>query len=166
MHRVREYTPRHMSLLQRLIGAALRPRVKSKARGKTLEQLADELAASRDYLMPRVMAARDTPGNREAINHWLGIERWSLDNALSWEHPNEPQSYRRFRLPEGASLAELQRAFAAAREETIAAARRLARADVNPAAVVVHKDLGPLSVTEWFQYIDDHSRREVVRLRR
>lgn len=155
-----------MSLMQRLIGAALRPRVKSKAKGKTFEQLAEQLVASRDYMMPRVLAAKDTPGNREVINHWLGIERWSLSNAQSWEDPPTPRSYRPFRLPEGATLAELQNGFAGAREASIASAREFARSGVNPEAVVTHKDLGPLTLLEWFQYIDDHSRREVIRLRR
>lgn len=152
--------------MQRLIGAALRPRVKRKAQGKTFEQLADQLVASRDFLMPRVLAAKDTPGNREVINHWLGIERWSLGNAQSWEDPPAPRSYRTSRLPEGATLAELQSGFASAREASIAAAREFARSGVNPEAVVTHNDLGPLTLLEWFQYIDDHSRREVIRLRR
>lgn len=155
-----------MSLLQRLIGAAMGPRVKRRARGKTFEQLADQLAASRDYLLPKVMAAKDTPGNREALNHWVGIERWALDNARSWEHPHDPRPYHPFRLPSGASLAELQQAFASAREESIVAAREFDRTGVDPAASVVHKDFGPLTVTEWLEYIDDHSRREVIRLRR
>lgn len=161
------YTRGHMSLLQKIIGAGLRPRVRGRAKGKTLEQEADQLAASRDVLLPRIMAAPDTPGNREALNHWVGIERWSLHNVRQWrEPPAAPESYRRFRLPDGASLTQLQEAFVAVREESIGLARELARTGADPGAVVRHKDLGPLTLVEWFEYIDDHTRREIIRLRR
>ncbi len=155
-----------MKLLQRLIGAALRPRVRRAARGKSLQQLADQLAASRDDLMPRILAAKDTPGNREAINHWVGIERWSLERVKQWRDP--PTSlgpYHPFRLPEGAALEDLQNAFARARQESIALARSLSEEGADERAMVGHNDLGPLTIVEWFQYIDDHTRREIVRLR-
>jgi hypothetical protein len=153
-------------LVQRLIGALLRPRVRRRARGKTLDQLADQLAASSDVLLPRILAARDTPANREAINHWVGIERWSLARVRRWrDPPTELEPYHAYRLPEGASLEDLQEAFARARQESIALAREMARTGADPAAVVPHNDLGPLTVTEWFEYIDDHTRREVIRLR-
>ncbi len=151
---------------QRLIGAFLRRRVRGRARGKTLERLADQLVASRDVLMPRVLGAADTAGNREAINHWVGIERWSLDRIKQWrDPPTELGSYHPFRRPEGSSLEDLQEAFARTRQESIALARELARAEVDPTARVAHNDLGPLTVTEWFEYIDDHSMRERLRLR-
>lgn len=155
-----------MSLVQKLIGAALGPRVRRRARGKTLEQLADQLAASRDALLPRVLAAKDTPGNREAVNHWVGIERWSLARVRRWrDPPTDLDPYHPFRLPDGSSLEDLQEAFAQVREESIALARELALTGADPQAVVPHNDLGPLTLVEWFEYIDDHTRREVIRLR-
>lgn len=160
------YSVGDVSVLQKLIGALLGPRVRRRARGKTLAQLADQLERSRDELMPRIMAAKDTPGNREAINHWLGIERWSLARVRQWRNPpTELDRYHRFRLPDGASLAELQAAFAQAREESISLARELEREGADPQAVVPHNDLGPLTVAEWFEYVDDHTRREIIRLR-
>ena len=160
------YSSSDVSLVQKLIGAALRPRVRRRARGKTLERLADQLAESRDRLMPRILAAKDTPGNREALNHWVGIERWSLARVRRWrDPPTELDRYHPYRLPEGASLEDLQEAFARTREETIALARELARSGTDPQAVVLHNDLGPLTLVEWFEYIDDHTRREVIRLR-
>ncbi len=152
--------------MQKLIGAALRPRVRRRARGKTLDQLAEQLAASRDALLPRILAAKDTPGDREAINHWLGIERWSLARVRRWrDPPTVLEPYHGYRLPDGSSLEDLQEAFARTREESIALARELARSGADPGAVVPHNDLGPLTLVEWFEYIDDHTRREVLRLR-
>ncbi|SRR5690606_1590375 len=156
-----------MGVMQRLIGAYLRRRVRARADGKTLDQLADQLTASRDALMPRILGAADSAWNREAINHWVGIERWSLDRIRQWRHPpTELGSYRPFRGPEGSSLEDLQEAFARTRQESIALAREMARQeDVDLAVTIPHNDLGPLTVTEWFEYIDDHSMRERLRLR-
>ncbi len=116
--------------------------------------------------MPRILGAADTPGNREAINHWVGIERWSLDRVRQWrDPPTELGSYRPFRRPEGSSLEDLQEAFARTRQESITLARELAGSDIDPDATVPHNDLGPLTVVEWFEYMDDHSLRERIRLR-
>ena len=155
-----------MSFVQKVIGALLRPRVRRRARGKTLEQLAEQLEASRDRLLPRMLAASDTPGNREALNHWVGIERWSLARVRRWQDPPTVlEPYHSYRLPEGSSLEDLQEAFARTREESIGLARELARSGADQQAVVPHHDLGPLTLVEWFEYIDDHTRREIVRLR-
>lgn len=155
-----------MSLLQKLIGAGLRPRVRSKARGKSLEQLANQLGASFERLEPLYARALDTAGNREAFNHWLGIERWSQSRlrvargaALTMD------KYHGYRLPDGATLDELRDAFREARAATIALAEELAEEGVDPALKIPSNDLGELSVAEWFEYIDDHSSRERIRLR-
>lgn len=155
-----------MSLLQKLIGAGLRPRVRGKARSVTLADVPGRLAAARDQLMPRIRRAKDTPDNREALNHFVGIERWSLSRIrVAQGKPFVRDSYRGYRLPDTASLKELQDAFAATREESIALARELAATGVDPRLTVRHNDLGDLSVVEWFVYLEDHSRREIVRIR-
>lgn len=116
--------------------------------------------------MPRIMAATDMPGNREALNHFVGIERWS-QSRLKVAHgkPFELDSYRGYRLPEVATLEELQQAFAAAREATSALARDLAASGVDPETKVRHNDLGELSLLEWLAYVDDHHLRERLRIR-
>lgn len=155
-----------MSIMQKLIGAGLRPLVRRKARGATLEGLAQRLEASREALMPRIFQARDTPGNREALNHFVGIERWSLSRLrVAQGAPFNLDSYRGYRLTDGAKLAELQQAFGDVREESIAMARAMDVSGVDPEIKVRHNDLGELSVLEWFAYINDHSRREIVRIR-
>lgn len=155
-----------MSVLQRLIGRFLRYRVRSRARGETLASLAARLEASRDRLMPRIMRARDTAGNREALNHFLGIERWSLSRIhVAQSAEFRLDSYRGYRLPDTATLAELQEGFAAARAESIALARELDGAGIDPDLTIRHNDLGELTVNEWLTYIDDHSSREIIRIR-
>lgn len=155
-----------MSVLQKLIGALLRPRVKGKARGATFDTLAKRLESSRDELLPRLRSAKDTPANREAINHFVGIERWSQSRLrVGRGAPFQLDAYHGYRLPEDATLDELQRAFAATREETIAMARDFDAAGVDPQTKVRHNDLGELSLLEWFAYVDDHHRRERLRVK-
>lgn len=155
-----------MSLVQRLIGYGLRPRVRGKARGKSLDDLIRDLEESRDRLTPRIARAADTPNNREAINHWVGIERWSHSRIrVAQGAPFVLDSYRGYRMPEGSSLSELQQGFSAARAETLTLARELQASGFDHDLEIRHNDLGPLTVIEWFEYIDDHTRREIIRLR-
>jgi hypothetical protein len=155
-----------VSLLQKLIGAALRPRVKAKARGKTYTDVFADLQATRDRLIPTIAAAADTAGNREALNHFVGIERWSLSRIrVARGAPFELDSYRGYRLPETATLAELQQAFRDVRAESIALAGQLHEEGVDPRVTVRHNDLGDLDVVEWFTYLADHSSREIIRIR-
>lgn len=145
---------------------ALRPRVRAKARGTTVAEQAERLGESRDRLMPRIRRAADTPGNREALNHFVGIERWSLRRVrVATGEPFVRDGYRGYRLPDTATLVELQSAFAAVREESIALARELAAGAIDPDLKIGHNDLGELTVVEWLAYIDDHTRREIVRIR-
>jgi len=74
-------------------------------------------------------------------------------------------SYRGYRLPDEATLQQLQDAFATVREESVALARELASAAVDPGQTIRHNDLGDLTVVEWFVYIIDHSSREIIRIR-
>lgn len=155
-----------MSWLQKAIGAFLRPRVIGKARGASLGELKERLERSRDALLPRIMAAKDTAGNREAINHFVGIERWSQSRMrVALGAPFTLDSYRGYRLPGEATLGELQAAFAATRDETIALAQELAAADIDPDLTIRHNDLGELRVAEWLAYVDDHHLRERLRIR-
>lgn len=156
-----------MSLVQKLLGAGLRPHVRRKARGKGLEDVSVALQTTLDeVLLPRIERVGDTPGNREALNHWIGIERWSLARVkVAQGEPFQEGSYRPFRMPEVTAWPELKAGFVQARAETLALARALQQSGHDPELTVRHNDLGPLTVVEWFVYINDHSRREVIRLR-
>ena len=156
-----------MSLIQKLIGAGLRPHVRRKARGRSLADVQAALTDSlNEVVRPRMAKVTDSPANREAVNHWIGIERWSLAHlrvALG-EAPVEG-SYHPYRMPDSATWQELKDEFEKVRGETLELARQLQLAGFDPDLTIGHKHLGPLTVVEWFVYIDDHSRREVVRLR-
>ncbi len=156
-----------MNLLQTLIGAGLRPHVRRKARGKSLTEVRAGLESSLSaVLLPRIERVEDTAANRETLNHWLGIERWSLARVrVALGEPFVEGSYHAYRLSEGASWSELKAGFLAARASTVALAVNLERSGFDPERTVRHNHLGPLTVIEWFTYIDDHSRREVIRLR-
>lgn len=155
-----------MSFLQKLIGAALRPRVMAKARGKSYADVIIDLETSRDRLMPKIEAARDSAGNREALNHFVGIERWSLSRIrVARGAKFVLDSYRGYRLPDTATLGELQQAFRDTRAESLALAKRLEDEAVDRSFTVKHNDLGDLTVIEWFVYLVDHSSREIIRIR-
>ena len=156
-----------MSVMQKMIGLFLRPYTRRRARGKTLEQVIGELESSRDEIMPRIDRAQDSAANREAINHFIGIERWAANRVrvAIGQTKFELDSNRRYRLPDDASLAELQSGFRAAREETLALAREARSSGIDTATTVEHNDLGPLTVIEWLIYIRDHSVREIVRIK-
>ena len=156
-----------MNFVQKLIGAGLRPHVRRKARGKSLAEVITGLQASFDeVILPRMERVTDTPANREAVNHWIGIERWSLSRVrVALGEPFVEGSYHPYRQPEGTPWQELKEEFRRARSETLELADTLAQRGFDQELTVRHNDLGPLTVVEWFVYIDDHSRREVIRLR-
>jgi hypothetical protein len=155
-----------MSTFQKILGAMIRPYVKRQARGKTIEDLAQRLEASREPVEARVSAAADTPANREAINHILGIERWGQRRLrVALGEPFERDSYRGYRLPDDALIADLQAGFRDTRSSTIALARELQQAGVDPGRTVPHNDLGDLTLVEWFAYLDGHAARERFRIR-
>ncbi len=155
-----------MSALQKILGVLLRPYTRRKARGLTLDQVIADLESSRDKIMPRILGAEDTAGNREALNHFIGIERWSANRVrvATGEVKLELDSNRRYRLPDDASLAELQAAFQEAREESLELACQIRASGTDTEIKVRHNDLGPLTVIEWLSYIQDHPAREIRRL--
>lgn len=155
-----------MSLIQRLIGAGLRPHVRRKARGQSLDEVIRGLEEFGATLDARIAGVPDTPGNREAVNHWVGIERWSLSRVRVAQGARLTlDSYHGHRAPADATLAELREAMREARAETLDLARALQREGYDRELTIRHNDLGELTVLEWFTYIDDHTRREVIRLR-
>lgn len=117
-------------------------------------------------LRPRLERAQGTAANRETVNHWLGIERWSLSRVrVAQGQPFVVGSYHSFRLPEGSSWQQLCSGFYDARHATLQLATELERNGFDARLTIDHNHLGPLTVLEWLTYIEDHSRREVIRLR-
>ena len=148
-------------MIQKLIGWVRRPLAERAARGKGLAQLAAELEASGTVMDTRLARAGDTPGHRDAIAHWVGIERWGQRRLrVALGEPFVEDGHRPYRPDEDAGVEALRRAFAQTRAETVALARRLVEAGVDPATTVRHNDLGELTVAGWLAYLIQHPEQE------
>jgi len=150
-----------MRLLQRLIGLVRRPMAERAAQGKGLERLAADLEASGATMDARLARVADTPGNRDAIAHWVGIERWGQRRLrVALGEPFVEDGHRPYRPDEGAGVEALRRAFAQTRAETVVLVGRLREAGVDPSTTVRHNDLGDLTVAGWLAYLVQHPEQE------
>ena len=150
-----------MSIVQRLIGLARRPMAERAARGKGLEQLAAELETSGTFIDARLARAHDTPGHRDAIAHWVGIERWGQRRLrVALGDPFIEDEHHPHRPDEAVGVEALRRAFAETRAETVALVHHLREAGVDPATTVRHNDLGELTVRGWLAYLIQHPEQE------
>jgi hypothetical protein len=150
-----------MKILQRLIGLVRRPMAERYARGKGIERLAADLEASGRGLDARLAGLHDTPGNRAALAHWIGIERWGQRRlCVALGEPLLDDAHYPYSPSEADGAAALREAFAATRAETVELAHRLRRAGVDPATTVRHNDLGDLSVRGWLAYLLQHPEQE------
>ena len=155
-----------MSTIGRIIGAILRPITERQAGQRSFAELAEALEDSGEKLRARLASVPDTPANREALNHIIGIERWGQRRLrVGLGEPFVSDGYRGYRLPENTALDDLRRAFAETRQQTVALARALAAAGGDPARKVRHNDLGELSLRGWLVYLAAHASREGLRLR-
>lgn len=155
-----------MSVVQKMIGTVLRAVSERQARGRSGDAFATSLTNSGSNLEARFGRAADTPGNREAVNHIVGIERWGQRRLrVALGEPPVMDSYRGYRLPEGTDLKALNQAFAETRQTTVGLARELGRTDPDLLQKVRHNDLGELSVGGWLAYLQAHANRESIRVR-
>ena len=152
-----------MSLIVDLFSALA---IKRPARAATLAELTDRLEAGGRAIANRCLAAPNTIGNRAALRHIVGIERWGQRRlrTLLGEPAVEDESDAY--LPDAAlGWAELQGRFAATRRETAALARQLVAADPGDDRTARHNDQGPLTAREWVRYLTLHARLESLRIR-
>ena len=150
-----------MRILQKIIGLVRRPMAEMHARGKDLRELADELEASGRTMQERIEGKTDTPGNREAVAHWVGIERWGQRRLkVPLGEPFVEDEHHPYRPDKDIGLDGLRSEFAETRRETVQLARRLDEADVDPDTTVPHNDLGDMSVRGWLAYLIQHPEQE------
>lgn len=150
-----------MRIVQRLIGLLRRPMAERHARGKTLAELADELEDSGHELDRRMAGRADTPAHREAVAHWVGIERWGQRRLrVALGEPFVEDTYHPYRPELEEGFEALRARFAETRAETVALARRLDERGVDPTRIVPHNDLGDLSVRGWLAYLLQHPDQE------
>jgi len=154
-------------LIQRLIGLFRSTIAERQARAKGFGDLAAELEASGRDLDDRLDGVPDSPANREAIAHWVGIERWGQRRLrVALGEPFVLDEYHGYRPETDVGTEELRRALTDTRRETVDLAHRLNEAGVDPATTVRHNDLGELSLRGWLAYLEQHPRQEAqARLR-
>lgn len=150
-----------MRITQGLIGLVRRPMAERHARGKAIAELADELEASGQELDRRMDGRSDTPGHREAVAHWIGIERWGQRRLrVALGEPFVEDTHHPYRPDVEQGFEGLRAAFAETRAETVALARHLDEQGIDPATIVPHNDLGDLSVGGWLAYLIQHPDQE------
>lgn len=153
-------------MLQRIIGVLLRASTRRRARGRDVGSAAEALEASRPRVAKTIATARDTARHRDVAAHVVGIERWGQSRLrVALGAPFTADGHHPYRPPVDGGLEALRAAFEATRADTVALARELAEADVDPARTVRHDHLGELTVVEWLVYLDDHARRDSLGLR-
>ena len=150
-----------MRILQRLIGLMRRPMAERHAKDKGMTELAEELEASGRSLDARFAQAPDSGTNREALAHWIGIERWGQRRLrVALGEPLVIDAYHGYRPDKEKGMEHLREAFAETRADTLALIDELQAAGVDPATTIRHNDLGDLSVAGWLAYLLQHPEQE------
>jgi hypothetical protein len=156
-----------MGTLQKLIGLGLRPFAERRARQRTLDEAARDLEQAGARIDAHLAGKPDTPANREAIAHCVGIERWGQSRLrVGLGRPLVMDGHQGYRPDPTLGIEALRAAMAETRAATVALARELVAAGVDPATTVRHNDLGDLSLAGWLAYLEQHASRELpVRVR-
>jgi hypothetical protein len=132
-----------MRLSQKLIGLGLRLVAELRARGRGFEAAAVELERSGARLDDHLEGKPDTPGNREAIAHCVGIERWGQSRLrVGLGEPFTLDAHHGYRPDPALDIEALRVRMAATRADTVRLARALAAAGASPATTVRHNDPG------------------------
>lgn len=96
------------------------------ARSKSLAELTEDLVVTGREITTTITGAPDTPENRQALSHVIGIERWGQRRLrVALGEPLLVEEYDGYRPGQEESLAQLQAAFQATRQETLSIARQL-----------------------------------------
>lgn len=123
--------------------------------GELLERL-DRTGAA---ITERLAAAPDTPANREAAVHVIGIERWGQRRLrIALGEPPVRDEYDAYRPGEDQDMAALAALFAETRQQTLALATLAVR--LPESVTAPHNELGDLTVPGWLIYLEGHAERE------
>jgi hypothetical protein len=151
-----------MRAIQKLIGLGLRPYAERRGRQRTLDDAASDLERSGARIDQHLAGKPDTPAHREAIAHCVGIERWGQRRLrVALGEPFVLDAYHGDRPDLADGVEALRAAMAETRAATVALARELAAAGVDPATTVRHNDLGDLTLSGWLAYLEQHASREI-----
>jgi len=152
-----------MRAIQRLIGLGLRPYAERRGRLRTLDDAVRDLERSGARIDAHLAGKPDTPAHREAVAHCVGIERWGQRRLrVALGEPLVLDAYHGYRPDPADGLEVLRAAMAETRAATVALARELAAAGVDPATTVRHNGLGDLTLPGWLAYLEQHASREIL----
>lgn len=149
-----------------LFGTIQRVWMERSAKGKSYAELAQELERDRPLVAERFRGAADSPRNREAACHIIGIERWGqrrLRTLLG--EPLVMDEYDGYRPDTSRTMAELAEDFEQTRQESLTLLQTLQAQGVPLTQTVAHNESGPMSVGAWLAYLRSHASRERVRVR-
>lgn len=133
---------------------------------RTLAELTEELETSGRTAMERLATAADNPKNRQNLRHVIGIERWGqrrLKVALG--EPFVMDKSDAYFPAADIGWDELRETFRTTREETVALARELQQAGVDPDLKVRHNQWGALSVQGWLYYLNFHANGDLKKMK-
>jgi hypothetical protein len=146
-----------MSFVGKLIHFVL----ERNAKNSSLDDLSQTLEKDGVTLTNKLSASADTPANRTAVGHVIGIERWGqnrLKTALG--SPLVMDEYDGYRPDGNQAFDELSLLFAETRGDTLALIRQLKAAGVGDQQVL-HNQMGNLTVKAWLGYLSTHANREL-----
>ncbi len=149
-----------------LIGSLMRTLTERSAANRSIAQIEESLRASGIAVADRFASAPDTPGNRNAAQHIIGIERWGqhrLGSVLGGKPVMD--EYDGYRPDDLDSMAALADAFRTTRADTLALADQLRQIDGIGTRTVPHNDMGEVTSLGWLAYLDGHASRESRRVR-
>jgi hypothetical protein len=123
------------------------------------------LENSSESIAQRIAVIEDTHNNRVVLGHVIGIERWCQSRLkVALGEPLVMDDYDSYRPHHSQDITALRGAFQTTRTETIALARKLAVAKIDPSVKIPHNMYGNLSVYGWLHYIRIHATMESKRV--
>ncbi len=130
------------------------------------EDLAQRLENSCETITERITVVDDTPGNHEQLRHVIGIERWGQRRLrVALGEPFVLDELEGYKPSYAVKWPALQTEFRNTRHETIALARKLGKAKIDPSLKILHNSYGLLSPRGWLRHLDIHASTESKRIR-
>jgi hypothetical protein len=144
-----------------LIGMVLHFVISRSAAKFSMDELQTRLKLSSAEVAERIGKASDTPTNHGLASHLIGIERWGQRRLRSvLGEALEMGEYDQDRPNSDIPLKNLRDLFVETRQQTLALIKELKKVPGIENKMIVHNDIGSLSVRGWLFYLDSHANRE------
>ena len=136
---------------------------------KTRNRSYDSLIAMLEKGMAKIETHVDVAPNdtyHALWTHIIGIEIWSQKKlATALGDPAGEHDYMPYRPAKDTAWDELVPLMRQTRADTIALAKRLAQANIDPKLTIHHNDWGDLTAKSWLMYMHLHADFEVKKIR-